>query len=473
MLRLTEYLKTPVEVYARLNDKYWKDHVEPKDPLLSENLFGLSRSGGRNGLEFLTTLTPEQRFTLLSEGTYFVPMNAMTDQQRRLTHQMGLETGRIKQKWGDLSDGETQEASTAVGDQFGVMLQASVHPVTGAFLSFGISIGNGGGGGAGTKDMPPPTPLLAVRGNPYHFSPGSKLKLPAYPNLQKMPFPTEFKLEKGREYVWREILAELSKHVSLPIYSDDFGFTAVAQDRLYGGEYSDIDTKKYPLGARPKLTNLMLTEGLDALCNQYGYLWWHQDGALFFRSRTWFIEHLYEVPPPVLAYVRHQIETEGKLNAKGLTALSGLTKKQLVAISITNLTYGPVEVGRRTEVGGHSYDKGVREDQRADSELAWELLQVYGLLNEEQKNSALASEGVSFKEMNPEAQQKMFHALYTRQSVMLLTTPEKVRLIIGQRMNLPARPDGPQQANIGFSLLGATLAIRVMPTSPKVLELPL
>ena len=472
MLRLTEYLKTPVEEYARQNDKYWKDHIESKDRLLNENLFGLSRPGGRNGLEFLTTLTPEQRFTLLSEGTYFVSMNAMTEQQRRLTHNMGLETGRIKQKWGDLSDGETQEASAKVGDQFGVMLQASVHPVTGAFLGFGISIGNGGGGGGGTKDMPPPTPLLAVRGNPYHFSPGSKPKLPVYPDLQKMPLPTEFKLEKGRQYAWREILTELTKYVSLPIYSDDFGFVTVAQDRLYGGEYSDIDTKKYPLGARPKLTKLMLTEGLDALCNQYGYLWWHQNGALFFRSRTWFIEHLYEVPPPVLAFVRHQIETEGKLDAKGLMALSGLTKKQLVALSITNLTYGPTEVGRRVEVGGYSYDKGAREEQRADSELAWEFLQVYGVLNEEQKNRALTSEGASFAEMNPEAQRKVFYALYTRQSVMRLTKPEKVRLVVYQRINPPAHPDGPRQADIGFSFLGATLSVRVMPLVPKASELP-
>jgi hypothetical protein len=473
MLRLMEYLKAPIEEYARLNDKYWKDHIELKDPLLRENLGSLASRGGRNGLEFLTTLSPEQRFALLSEGTYFIPMSVMTEQQRRLTHQMGLETGRVKAKLGKMEDGETQEDSTIIGDRFGLMLTSRVHPVTGAFLGFGISTGVGGGGGGGAEEMPPPAPLLAVRGNPYHYSPGSKIKLPVYPDLQQKPFPGEFKLEKGREYAWHDVLAELAKYVSLPIYSDDFGYTTVPQDRLYGDVYTDVGTRRHLLAERPKLTSLKLPEALDVLCSQYGYLWWYQDGTLFFRSRTWFIEQLYEVPPPVLALVRHQIETEGNLNVAGLTALSGLTKKQLVGLSVTNLTYGPGEVSRRTEVGGRQYDREVREFQRADTELAWEGLQVFALLNEEQKTKVLLPEGLLFAEMPYAAQQGMFHALYTRQSIALLNQPEEVHLRAYQRMTPPERPDGPRLANLGLSLskvigFGAEVAIRVTPAAPKI-----
>jgi hypothetical protein len=478
MLRLAEYLKTPEETFDQMVWESVKTHKEPSDPLVKNNLNYLSRSGPREGMALLATLSPEQRFTLLSTGMYLLPVSAMTERQLQMAHNMGLSAGRMLAKLGFLLEGETPEDKAQITDQWGVALKAKVHPVTGAFLNLYCSTGVSGLAVASTEDdMPPPTPLLAVRGNPYHYSPGSKAKLPVYPDLQKLPFPSGFKLEKGQEVAWRDVLAELAKHIALPIYSDDFTFSTIAQDRLYGSRDDKIDPSVRSFAARPKFTKLTLPEGLDALCNQYGYLWWYRDGALFFRSRTWFIEQQYEVPPSVLAFVRKQLKTESKLNAEGLMVLSTLTKKQLLALCSTNLTYGPEQIKRREEVGARSYDFSVRFEESGDFEIAWDSLQIFALFNDEQKQKALSSEGLPLMEMNPTAQQAIVQMLFAQQNVMNLKDPSKVRFIASQRSDLPAQLDGPRQANVTFSLgenigWGGKVAIRYTPVKPKTPDAP-
>ena len=193
-------------------------------------------------------------------------------------------------------------------------------PVTGAVLSYGTGLSRFYGGSGNFRDLPAPADLLPVRGRPYNINPEGKMLRPTYPELAHQPFPAEFKLDNDADCTWREVVQQLAMHLKSPLFSDDYGFTYSPKAR--GGS------------KLPGLAKRNLVQGLDALCNHYRYLWWYEDGMFFFRSRTWFLEKQYEVPPPTLALLQKHLQAEGRLDVACLDALSQLTLRQLQGLNM-------------------------------------------------------------------------------------------------------------------------------------------
>ncbi len=96
LLHLPELLKTPEDDWRRLMKDRESDHPmldQPADPVARENLFYLQRTGPRVALEMLTALSPDQLLTLLSDEQLILSEGGLTDRQRTLLQQMGLDVG--------------------------------------------------------------------------------------------------------------------------------------------------------------------------------------------------------------------------------------------------------------------------------------------------------------------------------------------------------------------------------------------
>ncbi len=130
-----------------------------------------------------------------------------------------------------------------------------------------------------------------------------------YPALRGMPFPAEFDVKQGT----KRTLDHRSEGVVASHKSADL----LGPLHLPAKRPSEREGKPLPV-----LAKMDFPEGLDALCERYHYLWWYDGGCLYFRSRTWFIENLYEIPPRTLALLQKQLKEHGELDIQGMDALS-------------------------------------------------------------------------------------------------------------------------------------------------------
>jgi hypothetical protein len=415
LYELTRYLSTSQEDYEALAAQLQQQNREPADPMLRDNLFYLSRYGPRLGLRLLTTLAPEQRLTLLDEGQLMLLPGEMTPEQQALTHDLGLSIGEFRKRIQHAQANEKPEDIAALADQIGIVLRVPQHPITGTAQSLDYGLGEGGMVCASLENQAPLPDLLPVRGNPYHFDPNRadatrKPPLPRYPLLEKMAFPADFQLAADGLAAWRDIVAELARHLSLPIYSDEYAFSPAPDP---ANRLSYFPEASQPVGAPAlvrELKRVTLEAGLDALCNRYHYLWWYEGGALFFRSRTWFIERQYEMPPEVLALLEsHLRKSGGRYDSACLTALSTLTLHQLQGLNVTSASHRP-QLDRLTQFYQARY--------------SYAYLQVISMLDEAQKEKVLSQSGLPLAEMNPQQQAAFIRMMFiTRGPEILYRLP--------------------------------------------------
>jgi hypothetical protein len=296
--------------------------------------------------------------------------------------------------------------------KFGLVLHAPMHPVTGSVQGFTFGLGGAQAHAASFGAAARLPDVLPVRGNPY--DPPSAP--PAYPDLERTPYPREFRPEAAAP--WSQVLQELSRNVKLPIVSDDYAASPAPRDRSGS-----------PL---PELAKLDLPAGLDALCEHYRCLWWYQDGVLFFRSRTWFIERLFEVPPRVLAELRGELGSRGRLGVRGLDALSRLSWRQLIGLNaLAAADTGALKLSAQADSREYRLRLG-----RLDARRAHGFLQAWALLNPAQKRAVIATQGLRLGEMAPLQQEAFLRTLAVEYGQDLLADPGTLRLRIEQETAL-------------------------------------
>jgi hypothetical protein len=315
LFRMPSYLSTSLEEYRSQLDAVRASKQQPSDPLLRNgNLLSLTQPGSRAALEFLTTLSPNQRLTLLTNRRILIPTDTMTPRQQELAKTMAVSIGRDRLRLGFHREGEQMEDSINWLGQFGLILHVGGDAMTGSVTTYGYSLGGATFAGCELPASAPAADLLPRRGNPYE-----RQSRPAdYSDLERVPFPPDFKRDLSTS-TWGEVLEDLAKYLPTSLYSDEFTFIAspIEHDRT----------------EPPKLAGKNLVEALDALCGYYHRLWWREGDRLFFRSRTWFIEKQYEAPPPVLGALRRQLEATGRLDPTGFDLLSKLTREQLQGLN--------------------------------------------------------------------------------------------------------------------------------------------
>jgi hypothetical protein len=387
LLKLASYTRTPAEKWAQQARDL--GGAQPKDVLLREgNLEKLSDPKAHAGLKLLTTLSAPQRQALFENEEIFLPWHGMTSGQQGLARTMVSWWPQYDEHEGSLSEEKRQQkidAQVAWLKQFGVILSIYKNPVTGAVTYYRGGVGGGHSGFAGFPDTLFKANLLPVRGRPYKGRAGDPPV--SYTDLERMPFPEKFRLDPGKPASWSQIVIQLSKHLSMPLYSDDFAGTR--------------DPHGAPTSQFPNPAGLSLTQGLDALCRAHGRLWWRRGDALFFRSRTWFVEKRYEVPPPTLALLSKQVGTLDEMNPAALTTLSRLTIHQLQGLSgATNFQLTLAPRGKGISLQG-------RDGVFFDTRKAFFYLQLIAALTQSQRREVLSPQGLRYARMNPSQQQAL------------------------------------------------------------------
>jgi hypothetical protein len=413
LFQLTGYTARPPEHYRRIQEEYDTAGKQPEDPLLRPgnrlNLVSLTRPPSRAALELLTTLSPGQRFALLEGERYLLRWAEMTPRQRQLGSVIARDIGEVRTRLQPRA-GQSAEDWVRWIERFGLVLHVTVHPVTGAVTSY--SIGEGGAlGHVAALPAAPEVELLPVRGSPYERRPDGQV--PVYRELEGKPFPAAFRLEAGKRLRWAEIIARLAPLLGMPLFSDDYSAAPTPSER--GGK---------PL---PDLSKLSLAEGLNALCDAYRCLWWYHDGALFFRSRTWFIERAYLVPPAVLEGLRKRLQVGSRLQIRDLDALARLTPRQLIGLNAqAGVEAGALKVS-------DSRDYGVRMGRR-EARVAHGYLQVFATLDLRRKARVLTPEGLPAAAMS-EVQRELFSLLLAVEyGPEMLAEPSALRLRAEQRV---------------------------------------
>jgi hypothetical protein len=432
LFRLPAYLKTPAAEYKRLREKLGAANQEPKDPLLrGGNLYYLGKSAPRTAVAFLPTLSAKQRLALLLDQRLFVPWNEMDAQQQELATSLARFIGQDRVKEVDaalIRKGEKVEDSIDWLKQFGLVLYVGTDALTNAVTTYGYGLGGGSYAGAQFDAVPRPSEsLLPVRGNPYAQKPHARP--PVYPEMEQAAFPKEFHLT-DKTYAWSQVMEELSKYVSLPLFSDDYAAEPTPD------EHGDA--------VLPDLSKLSLAAGLDALCKRYHRLWWRENGMLFFRSRTWFIERQYEVDPAVPAMLQKQLETTGKLDTQAIDLLTTLTPQQLEGLNaLATLDQGQL---RRTNP---NIFQRIRGGDLARN--AYDYLQVWAMLDQMQKDQALSAQGLSVAEMSPPQRQAILHILFldTWSEIQAMPADPRFRVTLGD-CTMPGMTPPPFLIRVGL-----------------------
>jgi hypothetical protein len=149
-----------------------------------------------------------------------------------------------------------------------------------------------------------------------------------YRELEEMQFPARG-FRQAYPSTWPEAFRQLGERLPYSLYSDYFAAEPLGQDpRVFIGRSEGDDNP--PVIALQRMT---LAEGLDALCARYHKIWWRTGNALFFRSRTWFLDRPRQVPTPVLEELQQQWSTRGRLDQRGVDLLAGLSQEQLLGLA--------------------------------------------------------------------------------------------------------------------------------------------
>lgn len=405
----------------------------------ARNSLSEAQSGGkplsqdrRAALKMLLLLQPEQFLACVTGGLY-LRWRDMSPETRELTRTIirGMAANAPK-KWPPGNQGQALVEST------GLLLSAGV---TESNLpgSYNVRVGDAG--------LSFRMPLWAripewarksvdrtpVRGAPYpeRKRPPGATASPAQPagyaDLEKLPFPAKG-FQESFPGTWTKIFAQLGRRLPFALYSD--GFTGLPVGRSAGMEAGDPEGPQNP--ARIPVERLSVAAALDALCKRYGRIWWREGDALFFRSRTWFLDEQYVVPRPVLQRLAEQVQTSGRIDEKSLELLAQLSPQQLHGMHrIVEELYGPVAWSGRT-LG-----------------VFW-LLRVYQMLSGSQKSRVLR-DGLPVVAMTPQQQRAYREALFvSRAPLAMIRDPGE--LYFDQNLTRDSTTQKPKLCMLSFYL---------------------
>jgi hypothetical protein len=420
LFRMTDHLERPIEYYENLLQEYHRTQRQPDDPLLRyPNLHNLARTPQRAAIALLQTLSPEQRLTLLSTQKHLMRWSEMTPEQRELALLLAEDIGRTRVRFSPRI-GETEEDSLDWLRRFGLVLGIGMHPVTGAVTAYTYGEGGAEAYAATLPSAALGPEVLPVRGRPYTRR---SRTAPVYPDLVRRRFPPAMRRDNLKGLVWSQVVEKLADHLDTPLYSDDY--VAMPRPEERGGR---------PL---PEIEKLDLPAGLDALCNHYGYLWWYARGAIFFRSRTWFLEREYLVPPATLDLVGKQLLANGQFDTSTLKALSKLSSHQLIGLNaLAGTANGALTLG-----DGARREYGNRMGRR-DARLAHGYLQAYASLLKGQQEKVLTPGGLPVAEMTAEQRESFLTFLALHYGPDMVLAPEELSLRAAwkvQRVSQPGR----------------------------------
>lgn len=243
-----------------------------------------------------------------------------------------------------------------------------------------------------------------------------------YEALEAKPFPARG-FRQSYPARWDEILDQISTRLEMPIYSDYFPQKLIGVDpRMFEGNSEGFDNP-----AVLPLEKLNVAEALDALCGRFGRIWWTEHGALYFRNRQWYWDVLYQVPEPVLAPIREELVSGGKLSVASIDRLCGLTVRQAEGLGVL------AEHELRMQVPWNNQQGAM-----------WRLLRVWRLLSPAEKLRAVG-EGLSAEQLKAGRWRVYREELFQmRASKWVLVSPPPFRLT--QRVT---RGTAPTRSNPG------------------------
>lgn len=386
--------KRPPEYYLRLKEAV--DRKQWLDPRLRQGvaMTVLTTPGQHATLQLLLTLSRDQLLSLISEQQYYLRWEEMNPIQRELALQIAnyMETnGYLSRPSESILPGARQWVQ-----EMGLVLQNSARTRSPHPSRYEVYIGRASveGGAYITSRSASPQGLVETRGNPYPPRDPRRARSAAagsreYEDLEGMPFPARG-FRQTYPSTWPEVFRQLAERLPFALYSDYFPVPPIGW-AVPADWNPREETGNPPI---PPLEKMSLAQGLDALCARYGKVWWRRGDALFFRSRTWFLDRLYQVPPPVLKALRQKFRTLGRLDRQGIDLLAGLTRRQLSGI------------GLLTEEELNGSPRGYLEHQM------YLPLRVFALFTQEQKARALSEAGVPFRQMTPTQQRAYREALF-------------------------------------------------------------
>lgn len=456
--KLGGLLKTSAEEYRKQEAELRREGKEPDDPLLRNgNLFYLRYAPSRAAIALLDTLPDEALFEGLKSRRLFLPARAMTETQKRLTLELAKHAGKSLEPEPEGDAASVATRADEIGQfarGFGVFFFFPLNPLKASLPRFGLGFGGMQLAGANMgEERDVALDLLPVRGSPY-ARPISR-RSPKYPELESVVFPEAIDSSRWKNATWDEALASLSAHLDFPLYSDSYSYLLMPQDR---GDLPMPDLAKKPL-----------PEALDALCERYHYLWWFQDGALLFRSRTWFLERLYEVPFATLALLEKQLKAKGTLDAEAIAALSELTPLQLEGLGVMALS----ATGELQSAATGSRDSYRRLRSGANSSYhVYSYLRLFKTLSEKQKQEAMSAGGLSFESLSPAQQRTLSFTLMELQGSETGYQPKGVffRVEASPLDAPPSKTEGGEQEGSLQGLLGTKVKIQALERSHLSLQ---
>jgi hypothetical protein len=424
--------------YARMPDDALRNLIRGRDDeqrvsdwIRVETLRRLSNPGARAALLLAGSLSAEQQAALIARERVRLPWRAMTDSQQFIVRAILSALAEMERRHGQPVD------RAPWIERFGVELRAesgldfAIQPV------MALSVNSGGQGGvyASTGDARESINLFSVRGSPYLVP----QKAWEYPDIESTPFPRLPQTASLTARGWLGYLGELSRHTSMPLFSDDFVGTPDREDFNQGTPTPDV-------------TGLPLPKALDKLCEHFGRVWWREQGALFFRSNNWFIRDAYEPPASVVALVQQQITDKEKLDVTALTTLAGLSRRQLEGLSPAILGFSDSLFLSHDIENDQQRSTIIRSKDRIRAREAHAFLQHFGALSAEQKRAAMSPGGLSIADIAEPQREAYLETLFYYRGRQALQADAAPRLIVEQ---WTSRPSGnPKEP----AILGITLS---------------
>jgi hypothetical protein len=224
LLHFASYTKTPPEEWQR---RYKAEDFSSSDGLLERNAVKfLGNARVHTEMYFLQSLTPEICARLVENEIIYLNYRELPADQRDLLRRIfTIDLGAWD--W-DHSRPFTAEEIRKLNQDTLRWLETTPLPVTaykdprtGMMTQLNI-------GGFFMRQLPLmgnlsaqktllEKRLLPMRGRPYQD--GRTESEALYEKLSQTPFPADFKLPANPIYTWSEVLAELAKHLPMPLYS--------------------------------------------------------------------------------------------------------------------------------------------------------------------------------------------------------------------------------------------------------------
>lgn len=436
LTRLVPYLRiSPDEAKERYSAALKGKPID--DPVLDSNIFYIGREGSRTAIAAFGALTPDQRWTILSDGRVILSPSTMTADERTIVRNIGVESARLLERIGKQEEGVSADSAGEWAEKLGLQLYANRDALGGRVLSYGYSTEGSLGrwGGGDFRQVPSRPDVLPVRGNPYvKHVPGEKRP---ETDFDSVPFPANFKLTSHDTATWPDVLKELHRHLKQSLVSDDYQVHSRA-----------IDRRGTPL---PDLRRLTLSQGLDAVCRHFRRLWWRQDDTIFFRSRTWFIERQYEPPQPVIEEIRGSLEKTGLMDASALVAVSTLDPWQLDGL-MWMMTVASLN------------SSGLDQDDWLEAHPRWvecSLLRLFVKLNDPQKRKVMGADGLPLAEMSEAHKNELLSILALERGSWALRRYPDLRLQIIQNQSVSPVDVNTRRVALSFRCWGTGPAYRL------------